>query len=244
MSKQTKHRYFNSFFITTFIYLVASFFLFYVFADTLIVEEKKQDEVKTISLQHVALMEKPTPVQEVEPEPIVEPVVETPKPIKKKVEKPKKHHKKEKKPIKKPIDKPVEKVVEQIQEVTAPIQESKVVEKVETLPISKPTLSSNEKENLESEYLSKIRFHIEKNKVYPKVAKRLNQTGKVHVKFVISRNGEIKHCKIHKNSPFENLDKAALEILEKIAKFEPIPEKLDKDSWEITVPIVYQIARN
>lgn len=244
MSKQTKHRYFNSFFITTFIYLVASFFLFYVFADTLIVEEKKQDEVKTISLQHVALMEKPTPVQEVEPEPIVEPVVETPKPIKKKVEKPKKHHKKEKKPIKKPIDKPVEKVVEQIQEVTAPIQESKVVEKVETLPISKPTLSANEKENLESEYLSKIRFHIEKNKVYPKVAKRLKQTGKVHVKFVISKNGEIKHYKVHKNSPFENLDKAALEILEKIAKFEPIPEKLDKDSWEITVPIVYQIARN
>lgn len=101
MSKQTKHRYFNSFFITTFIYLVASFFLFYVFADTLIVEEKKQDEVKTISLQHVALMEKPTPVQEVEPEPIVEPVVETPKPIKKKVEKPKKHHKKREKACKK-----------------------------------------------------------------------------------------------------------------------------------------------
>ena len=93
-------------------------------------------------------------------------------------------------------------------------------------------------------YLSKIRFHIEKNKVYPKVAKRLKQTGKVHVKFVISKNGEIKHYKVHKNSPFENLDKAALEILEKIAKFEPIPEKLDKDSWEITVPIVYQIARN
>lgn len=250
MSKQAKNRYFNSFFITTTLYLIASFFLFYVFADTLIIEEKKQEEVKTISLQHVALMEKPIPVQEViepvveqevKPEPIVEPVVEKPKPIKKKVEKPKEHHKKEKKTVEKPIQKVVE---QKTQEITAPVQESKVVEKVETLPVSKPTLSANEKENLESEYLSKIRFHIEKNKVYPKVAKRLNQTGKVHVKFVISRNGEIKHCKIHKNSPFENLDKAALEILEKIAKFEPIPEKLDKDSWEITVPIVYQIARN
>ena len=62
MSKQAKNRYFNSFFITTTLYLIASFFLFYVFADTLIIEEKKQEEVKTISLQHVALMEKPTPV--------------------------------------------------------------------------------------------------------------------------------------------------------------------------------------
>ena len=89
MSKQAKHRYLNSFFMTTTIYLVASFFLFYVFADTLIVPEKKVEEVKTISLQHVALMEQPTPVQEepTPPEPVKEPepepVVEAPKPIKK-----------------------------------------------------------------------------------------------------------------------------------------------------------------
>lgn len=87
------YRYLNSFFMAISIYLIASFFLFYVFADTLIMPEKKVEEVKTISLQHVDL--KPEPVVEsqpeqtlVEPEPIPEPVVETPKPIKKKVEKP------------------------------------------------------------------------------------------------------------------------------------------------------------
>ena len=40
------NRYFSSFFITTILYLVGTIFLFYTFADILIVEEKKQ-EVKT-----------------------------------------------------------------------------------------------------------------------------------------------------------------------------------------------------
>ncbi len=52
MSIQTKHRYLNSFFLTTILYLVASFFLFYVFADTLVIEEKKPEEVK-ISIKHM-----------------------------------------------------------------------------------------------------------------------------------------------------------------------------------------------
>lgn len=250
MSKQTKHRYLNSFFLTTTIYLVASFFLFYVFADTLVIQEKKAEEVKTISLQHVALKTEPTPPQPepepvVEPEPEPEPIVEKPTPIQKKVEKPKPPKPKKekiehkKKVEKKPIEKPVEKVVEQKTEVT-----SQSVEKpIEALP-EKQVISESEIQNIESEYLSKVRYRIEKNKTYPKIAKRLNQTGKVHVTFLILKDGKIKHCKIHKKSSFESLDKAAIEIFDKISKFEPIPEELNKSAWEITVPIVYQITRN
>ena len=245
MSKQTKHRYLNSFFMATSIYLIASFFMFYVFADTLIVPPK-EETVKTISLQHVALKEEPTPPQ-AEPEPVVEekpepePIVEKPTPIQKKIEKPKpKKEKVEHKKIveKKPIEKPIEKV-EQKTEVI-PVPEAKPVE---ALP-SKPMMSASEIESIESEYLSKVRFHIEKNKTYPKIAKRLNQSGKVHVTFLILKDGKIKHCKVHKSSNFESLDNAAIEIFDRISSFEPIPEKLDKNSWEITVPIVYQITRN
>lgn len=250
MSTQTKYRYANSFFITTVLYLIASFFLFYVFADTLVIEEKKQ-EIKTISLQHVALVEEqkivqqePTPVEpepEIKPEPIVEPLVEKPKPIKKKIEKPKEH-------VKKHPKKPIEKIVEkQIEPMPTPIQNTPVekVEKIETLPtVSKTVLSDNEKENIEAEYLSKIRYKIEKNKNYPKIAKRLNHTGKVHVTFTITKDGRIKNCKLHKSTEFESLNQATLEIFQKIVSFEPIPEKLNKEKWEITIPIVYQIARS
>jgi protein TonB len=68
--------------------------------------------------------------------------------------------------------------------------------------------------------------------------------GKVHLFFVISKDGQIKNVKIVKDSNFKRLNEAALEILSKINKFEPIPEKLNKNSWEITVPIIYEITRS
>ena len=228
MSTHTKYRYANSFFITTVLYLIASFFLFYVFADTIIIEEKKE-EIKTISLQHVALVEEqkiiqpePTPTEpEIKPEPILEPVVEKTKPIEKIVEK-------------------------QVESIPTPIQNTPIetVEKIETVPnVTKTVLSENEKENIEAEYLSKIRHKIEKNKNYPKIAKRLNHTGKVHVTFTITKDGRIKNCKLHKSAEFESLNQAALEIFVTIISFEPIPEKLNKENWEITIPIVYQLAK-
>lgn len=250
MSAKTKHRYMNSFFITTVLYLVASFFLFYVFADTLVVQEKKQEERK-ISLNHVSIQQEPTPpqpVQEVqaEPEPIVE---KKPEPIvEKKIDKPKKkpekkpEHKKpeQKKPIKE--YKKVEEIKEQKSEPTEnvkPIEKAPVSNEVVT-----KNIDSSEIQSLEDAYLSKVRNLIEKNKVYPKVAKRLNQTGKVYVTFLITKDGEIKNCKVHKSSKFESLDNASIEILLKIANFDAIPKELNKNSWEITVPIVYQLSRN
>ena len=247
MSKQTKHRYLNSFFITTILYLVASFFLFYVFADTL-VEEKKPEEVK-ISIKQMMTQQEPTPVQ-----PITEPIADiTPPPepvIEKKMDKPKKERKHEdkhhehvkhehKKHIKEPIVNKVQEVVEMKSEV-API--SQPIQKDSVEEVVKKQINSVQTENIEAAYLSKIRHHIEKNKTYPKTAKRLNQTGKVYVTFIIEKDGRIKNCKIEKSSQFDSLDEASLETLMKIANFEAIPKELNKESWEITVPIVYQIS--
>ena len=106
------------------------------------------------------------------------------------------------------------------------------------------TIDPSQIQALENEYLSKLRYIIEKNKIYPQSAKRLNQMGKVHVNFIISKDGQIIDVKIVKDSNYQRLNDAALEILAKINKFEPIPEKLNKNSWEITVPIVYQIKRS
>ena len=242
MSKQTKHRYLNSFFITTILYLVASFFLFFVFADTLVIEEKKPEEVK-ISIKQMMTHQESIPVQPiVEPTPIEPPAPEkkTETIVEKKIEKPKKEkhheHKKhhEKKHIKEPI---VQEIVETKPEI-APIQpiqkvsvEQTVVKQIDTVEI----------ENIEAEYLSKIRNTIEKNKTYPKTAKRLNQTGKVYITFTITKDGGIKNCKVHKSSQFESLDEASLAIFEKITNFDSIPKELNKNDWEITVPIIYQL---
>ncbi|MFW3346070.1 TonB family protein [Aliarcobacter butzleri] len=225
------NRYLNSFFITSGVYFIAAFFLFFVFADMLITPPAKEEIVTKISLNSVSIVE-PQPVVEPTPEPIVEPqpVVEKPKPVKNKPEKPKKEHKK-----------PVEKVVqkEEVTEVVATVPPpTKTPPKEE---VSAPSINQNQIDTIETKYLAKVRATIEKNKIYPKAAKRLNQTGKVNVNFDILKSGEIRNVKVLGKSSFAKLDEASIELLIKISNFDEIPEELKKSVWNVTIPIDYSI---
>ena len=212
----------------------------------IIVEEKvvlpentAAPKMQNINLKNVVLKK---------PEPVVEKVVEKPievikplpltksKNIVKHEEKIKKHVKKDK--PKKLEEKPVEKI-----EIAENVEEVKPQVQKEVVQTQKP-VDLDQIQALENEYLSKLRRLIEENKTYPRAAKRLNQMGKVHISFVISKDGQIRNAKIVRDSSYERLNDAALEILSKIEKFEPIPEKLNKNSWEITVPIIYEITRS
>ncbi|MFY4809908.1 TonB family protein [Aliarcobacter butzleri] len=225
------NRYLNSFFITSGVYFIAAFFLFFVFADMLITPPAKEEIVTKISLNSVSIVE-PQPFVEPTPEPIVEPqpVVEKPKPVKNKPEKPKKEHKK-----------PVEKIVqkEEVTEVVAAVPPpTKTPPKEE---MSAPSINQNQIDTIETKYLAKVRATIEKNKIYPKAAKRLNQTGKVNVNFDILKNGEIRNVKVLGKSSFAKLDEASIELLIKISNFDEIPEELKKSVWNVTIPIDYSI---
>ncbi len=225
------NRYLNSFFITSGVYFIAAFFLFFVFADMLITPPAKEEIVTKISLNSVSIVE-PQPVVEPTPEPIVEPqpVIEKPKPVKNKPEKPKKEHKK-----------PVEKIVqkEEVTEVVAAVPPpTKTPPKEE---VSAPSINQNQIDTIETKYLAKVRATIEKNKIYPKAAKRLNQTGKVNVNFDILKNGEIRNVKVLGKSSFAKLDEASIELLIKINNFDEIPEELKKSVWNVTIPIDYSI---
>ena len=231
-------RYLNSFFITMVLYLIAVFFFFFLFADSLIIPEKQE---KIISINHIKIAQQTTPQEtvsesqaekKVEPEPIVEKKIHKPKKEKRDEEKKREH----KKPIQEQIKQIVEEPKEEVVQNTKPVENSPILNET-----SKQQIDSSEIENLEALYLSQIRAKIEKNKVYPNSAKRLNQKGKVYVTFTLSKDGQITNVKISKSSDFDRLDVAALKILADIKAIEPIPKELNKNSWEITVPIVYQI---
>lgn len=223
---------------------------FIIEEEVIVAQNKPQTNVSKINLKNVVI-KKPEPKIEPIIEKVVEPIV------RKTIEKPlikteskniiQHQDKKVVKKIVKPKEKVYEKTIEKIEET------KEIVKKTEQIsePISSTNTAKKEDlidpsqiEALENEYLSKLRYLIEKNKIYPQSAKRLNQMGKVHVCFIISKDGQINDIKIVKDSKYKRLDAAALEIIAKINKFEPIPEKLNKNSWEITVPIVYQISRS
>ena len=122
-----------------------------------------------------------------------------------------------------------------LEQITKKIVKTKVVEKL--IPVE--TLKA-----IENKYFQKIQELIEENKKYPKIAKRLNQSGEIYLNFTIYKNGQIANIKIIKSSNFRRLNKAAIEIMSEIEKFDPIPDELNKDIWNITVPIVYKINRS
>ena len=240
-------RYLNSFFITSFIYLILAVMFINAISEISLETKKEEESITKISLNSVAIQKVEEVTKELEkeivPEPIIEKIVEKPAP--KVIEKPKKVEKKivkQEKQIKKVVEKTPEKVVEKESEnieKMAVAEQNEISTKQESIIQSN---SNNERnKNLESEYLAKVQAKIEKNKVYPKVAKRLNQTGKVIVSFDILKDGKITNIKIIDKSKFEKLDEASIELLRNIGFFEAIPNELNKTVWNIQIPINYQI---
>ena len=240
-------RYLNSFFITSFIYLILAVMFINVISEITLETKKEEESITKISLNSVSLQKLEEVTKELEreivPEPIIEKIVEKPAP--KVIEKPKKVEKKivkQEKPIEKIVEKPAPKVVEKENEnieKMAVAEQNEISTKQESIIQSN---SNNERnKNLESEYLAKVQAKIEKNKVYPKVAKRLNQTGKVIVSFDILKDGKVTNIKIINKSKFEKLDEASIELLRNIGFFEAIPNELNKTVWNIQIPINYQI---
>ncbi len=236
--------------LITFTLIISAHLLLFANLDleekVVVAQNKPAANISKINLKNVVI-KKPEPKVEPVVEPIVEKIIEKPLPETKSKNIVKQEKKKEKK-IKevKKVEKKVLEKVEKTQEVKVEQNTEPIVQEMASKEVIKQenTIDPSQIEALEDEYLSKLKYLIEKNKIYPQSAKRLNQMGKVHVCFVISKDGQIKDVKVVKDSNYKRLNDAALEILAKINRFEPIPEKLNKNSWEITVPIVYQITRS
>jgi protein TonB len=236
--------------LITFTLIISAHLLLFANLDleekVVVAQNKPAANISKINLKNVVI-KKPEPKVEPVVEPIVEKIIEKPL-IETKSKNIVKQEKKKEKKIKevKKVEKKVLEKVEKTQEVKVEQKTEPIVQEMASKEVIKQenTIDPSQIEALEDEYLSKLRYLIEKNKIYPQSAKRLNQMGKVHVYFVISKDGQIKDVKVVKDSKYKRLNEAALEILAKINRFEPIPEKLNKNSWEITVPIVYQITRS
>ena len=199
-----KYRHIISFFTTTLFYLLLVGTYIYLQTKYLVADEEPKEQVINLNLatfvpEILPLIEEPKeeevveeviekPVVEEEPEPIVEepkeeeivpePIVEkvTPIPVVKKVVK-KKIKKKPKKKVKKRVKK-------------------KVKKRTKVKRAKKPTkarVGSRKKSSKAqiAKFKTNIRTKIERNKSYPKIAKRRGMQGSVKVRFTILRSGKV-----------------------------------------------------
>lgn len=221
---------------TLFISIIIILFVHFTILSNQKIQEKKivslqEPNITKISVKKVILKEKE--LKKIEPKKIVKQ-----EPIKKEIKKIVKKAKE--KIVKKELTKPVEKIEKVVKHDTPKLIPTSTIKTQPIVP-KKVIVSRETKNIIKNEYLSKLRAEIEKNKIYPKRAKRLKQQGKVVVTFLLSKNGQIKNINLKNGSSFRGLNKAALELLERIGKFEPIPKELQKNNWTIEIPINYAI---
>ena len=102
--------------------------------------------------------------------------------------------------------------------------------------------TGDELDGIKRGYLQGIEQEIKKHKTYPKAAKENNnEMGIVKVKFRVGANGEILKIAVVESSGSKILDKAAIDLLTKIAKFKALPSMLKRQHMDITLNIDYTL---
>jgi periplasmic protein TonB len=91
-------------------------------------------------------------------------------------------------------------------------------------------------------YLTMVRQRIETRKVYPDLAQKRHQEGRVTVGFTITPGGRIKDTGIVTYSPYQALNEAALKAVSAAGPFPPPPPGYFKGDIHLKVVIVFELT--
>jgi len=136
------------------------------------------------------------------------------------------------------INKKIRKITKRlIKEVERSIREEEITQNKEKSFLSESTLSEEDKLKAD-EYLLELRRLIDRNKSYPKVARRLKQHGIVVISIKINKEGIFEDISLNQKSTSSILDRAALRLVQSINRFKPLPKQY-ASLTEFKVPIKY-----
>lgn len=94
---------------------------------------------------------------------------------------------------------------------------------------------------IQTHYLAAVVSRIQRNKYYPRKARRRGEEGQVVVSFVIRKDGALEGIAVSVSSGHRRLDEAALKTLRRASPLPPIPDALRRDRWAISVPIAFSL---
>ena len=95
-------------------------------------------------------------------------------------------------------------------------------------------------ENTYDTYYGRVRQIIDGNKSYPLLARQRKQEGSPKVTFTILKNGIVENLTID-SSGYRILDREARRIIMASSPFPEIPDSMNKDSIDLTIPINFKL---
>lgn len=90
-----------------------------------------------------------------------------------------------------------------------------------------------------SNYPGTVYAKLRRSLRYPSEARRKRIRGEVHVRFTVSRSGNVGSVQVARSSGSPLLDNAALETVRRAAPFPAIPAAAGRSSWSFTVPLMF-----
>lgn len=90
-------------------------------------------------------------------------------------------------------------------------------------------------------YAGILKGWLQKNMHYPRAARLAGQEGRVVVRFVIDRDGNVQSVKLESGSGFPLLDREAKEMIERGNPFPAMPEEMAGGELEVRVPVSFHV---
>lgn len=183
----------------------------------------------------------PVPESEPEPEPVVAqevvpPEAFTPAPVEK--PKPKPKPKLPPKPEKKP---------ESRQKAARPAAPAPRAAQAQpgapagTAAVARQEGSSRERAQAEGAYLAELQRAIKRQQRYPEAARHRGAAGTTTLTFVLQADGRIDRVQVARSAGDTELDQAAVEAINRLGRFKPIPSVIGRDSWTLRIPIRFDL---
>ena len=89
-----------------------------------------------------------------------------------------------------------------------------------------------------------IAAHLERNKRYPREARRDGLQGTPTVRFTVDRRGRVSNVSIRASSGHIALDEATVDLMQRVSPLPAMPRSMGRDSVTVTLPIEYTLRRN
>lgn len=107
--------------------------------------------------------------------------------------------------------------------------------------IKNENLLAGEKSAIAS-YISSIRDKVVALKQYPPRARRLGQEGTIEIELIINRSGQIQKSSIIKESDYDILNQATLDLIAKVDSFDSFPREIKKEELQVVIPVSYELV--
>lgn len=99
----------------------------------------------------------------------------------------------------------------------------------------------DERDQIRLQYQSALAEAIEREKFYPSLARRLNQEGMIRVGFTVLADGRITNIHLVEPSAATALNQGAIDAIERVGQFKPIPPALGIQSMDVNISLIYKL---